>query len=809
MDTTSTSMSTQIGVAAYDHTSVEAKWRRLWDARGTNQVDVETAQHPFYNLTMFPYPSAEGLHVGHLIPYAGADIYGRWRRMHGDTVFQPMGFDSFGIHSENYALRIGEHPTVTTARAIVNYRENQLKKIGSMFDWRYEVATSDPAYYRWTQWIFLQLFKAGLAERRAGPVNWCPSCLTVLADEQVEQGRCERCESVVETRTLTQWYLQITRYAQELLDAIDTLDWSESTKTMQRNWIGRSEGALITFGLKGCKQPDVAVFTTRPDTLFGATLLVVGADHPDLLDFVAPEHKVEVNRWLRTMPKSVEPDFGVGIALGSTAIHPLSGVELPVFAAPYVISGYGTGAIMAVPGHDERDHAFALAHGLPIVEVIHSDGVDVQQSAYSGPGVMIHSGDLDGLPVEEGKRQIVARLQEKQLGEVTVKYKLRDWLISRQRYWGPPIPVIHCGRCGTVPVPEDQLPVLLPAIKDIRPTGTGVSPLATMEEWVNVACPQCGSEARRETDVSDNFLDSAWYFLRYPSARQDDVAFDPDLTRKWLPVDMYIGGNEHAVRHLLYSRFVMRALHELGHVDVSEPFTRFRAHGLITKDGMKMSKSRGNVVNPDEYIEEHGADVFRTYLMFLGPYTEGGDYRDEGIRGITRFIERVWRVAQTAASDDVAEEAHERLRHRIIARVDADISHLRYNTAIAALMEFARALDHEGAAARRIDACTLLQLLAPFAPHVTEELWSRIGEEGSIHDSHWPEHDPGLAAAQRVNIAVQINGKLRASFDVDAGTSGVELERLALEVPRIVDLLGSSRPRKVIAVVDRIVNLVV
>jgi leucyl-tRNA synthetase len=809
--TASTIVSTRIG--PYDHAEVESKWRRIWDQRGEYRTPLDDPVRPFYNLMMFPYPSAEGLHVGHIIPFAGADIHGRWRRLLGDTVFEPMGFDAFGIHSENYAMKIGEHPAVVMRRAVNNFRENQLKRIGSMFDWSHEVNTADPSYYRWTQWLFVQLFKAGLAEWREGAVNWCPSCLTVVADEQVEGGRCERCGTVVETRYLRQWWLKITRYAQPLLDALDTLDWSESTKTMQRNWIGRSEGATILYDLEGCRRKDVRVFTTRPDTLFGATFLVVGADHPELEDFVDSDERLgQVNAWRNRFPAvSDEPDFSVGIELGARAVHPLTGARLPVWAAPYVLGGYGTGVIMAVPGHDDRDWRFARAHGLPIIEVI--AGGDVGSAPYTGDGVMVNSGDLDGMPASDGARRVVERLEALQRGEPSVQYKLRDWLISRQRYWGPPIPIIHCPDDGPVPVPEDDLPVLLPEVEDFRPRGTGVSPLAGVEDWVNVACPVCGGPARRETDVSDTFLDSSWYQLRYPSADLDDIAFDPERTETWLPVDMYIGGNEHAVRHLLYARFVMRALHDLGLVPVPEPFERFRAHGMIVFSGAKMSKSRGNVINPDEYIEQYGADTFRLFMMSLGPYTEGGDFRDEAIAGIPRFLNRVWRATQLASEQEVvAGDARERRRHRFIKTVGDDIAQLRYNTAISAMEVFAKDLDREAARgeARRVDADTLLRCLAPFAPFITEELWERTGHEDSVHArGGWPQHDPALAELERITIAVTVNGKRRAQLEVDAGTPEAELERRALALPRIIELLGGRTPRDVIARVDRIVNIVV
>jgi leucyl-tRNA synthetase len=519
----------------------------------------------------------------------------------------------------------------------------------------------------------------------------------------------------------------------------------------------------------------------------------------------------EVNAWRNKFPPSAaEPDFSIGMELGSYAIHPLTGARLSVWAAPYVLGGYGTGAIMAVPGHDSRDWAFACAHSLPIVEVI--SGGNVDDAPYAGAGTLVNSGDFNGAPSEEGKRRIVERLIELRRGQSSVQYKLRDWLISRQRYWGPPIPIIHCPKDGPVAVPEEDLPVLLPDVEDFRPRGTGLSPLATVEEWVNVPCPKCGEPARRETDVSDTFLDSAWYHLRYPSTDFDDVPFDKERTDTWLPVNMYIGGNEHAVRHLLYARFVMRALHDMGLVPAPEPYTRFRAHGMIIMDGAKMSKSRGNVLNPDEYIDRYGADTVRLFMMYLGPYTLGGDFRDKGITGMTRFLNRTWRATQLATGSDVSDETRERRRHRLIKQVEEDIAELRYNTAIAYLMEFARDLDHECSqrTARRIDAETLLQLLAPFAPFVTEELWERTGHEGSVHErGTWPAYDAELAAPQRATVAITVNGKRRGELEVDAGTSEATLVAMALAQPRVVAVLNGREPSKVIAVVDRIVNIVI
>jgi leucyl-tRNA synthetase len=791
-----------------DLPALDVKWQRSWAERETYRTDMR-GPRPFYCLMMFPYPSAEKLHIGNAYAFTGADIYGRYRRQKGDEVFEPLGFDAFGIHSENYALKVGEHPATLTARN-VEYFRGQLKRIGLGVDWSHEIDTTSPDYYRWTQWVFLQLFKAGLAEHREGPVNWCPSCLTVLADEQVISGACERCGTAVETRFLKQWFIKTTRYAQEMLDALDGLDWSERTKIAQRNWIGRSEGALIDFRLNGCARPQVTVFTTRPDTLYGATFLVIGADHPQLADFVREDRRAAVEAWRAALPLAdAEPDFSVGVDLGTLAVHPLTGQELPVWAAPYVLGGYGTGAIMAVPGHDQRDWQFARAHGLRIVEVI--GGGDVAVEAWTGDGPMVSSGQLDGTPAAEGKRRVVELLEARAAGHAHVQFRLRDWIISRQRYWGPPLPIIHCPVHGPVGVPESELPVLLPEVEDFRPLGTGVSPLAQVEEWVNVPCPVCGEPSKRETDVNDNFLDSGWYFMRYPSTDFGDRALDAERTRHWLPVDMYIGGNEHAVLHLMYARFLMRALHGMGHVPTPEPFTRFRAHGLLTFAGGKMSKSKGNVINPDDYVARHGADTLRLYLMFLGPYLEGGEWNDDGMKGQSRFLERVWRCVQAAGSGDVSDAAAERRRHRTIAAVETAIESLHYNTAIAALHELARGIDEEAreGRARRIDARTLVQLVAPFAPHIAEELWERLGESGSVHRAPWPEHDPALAEEPRVTIAVQVNGKLRATFECEAGTPAAELEHLALAQPRVVELLAGGAPRKVVAVPDRIVNLVV
>ncbi|MGH7568208.1 MAG: leucine--tRNA ligase, partial [Gemmatimonadales bacterium] len=642
-------------VPNYDPAAVEAKWQQAWSARRTNEPDLDRPAKPFYNLMMFPYPSAEGLHVGNMFAFTGADIYGRYQRLRGFDVFEPIGFDAFGIHSENYALSVGKNPAQLIPQNIDVFRR-QLRRFGGMFDWRHELSTTDPGYYKWTQWLFLQLFKAGLAFRKKAAVNWCPACKTVLANEQVINGYCERHpDTRVEQRFLEQWFFAITRYTERLLANLDALDWSESTAALQRNWIGRSEGAELVFETPGGER--IPVFTTRPDTVCGATYLVLAPEHPLVDALTTAERRAAVKAYQREVQakdivsRRVGDKLKTGVFVGSYARNPATGEAIPIWIADYVLMEYGTGAIMAVPAHDRRDFEFATQFGLPIRQVVRVEGESLP--SVSEEGVLINSGRFDGRPCRAGGREIVAWLAgEHGLATPRVRFRLHDWCISRQRYWGPPIPIIHCERCGPVGVPEDQLPVELPFIADFRPDDTGVSPLARHREWYFVRCPRCGGDARRETDVSDTFLDSSWYYLRYPSTEFADRPFDPARTRTWLPVTSYIGGNEHAVLHLLYSRFISMVLKDLGHLHFAEPFPRLRAHGLIVKDGAKMSKSRGNVVVPDVYIEQWGADTFRMYLMFLGPFLEGGDFRDTGIVGIRRFLDRVWALAHEAAEGE-------------------------------------------------------------------------------------------------------------------------------------------------------------
>jgi leucyl-tRNA synthetase len=807
----------------YDSAVVEAKWQDRWRSRGTNATDIGAGADKFYALMMFPYPSAEGLHVGNLFAFTGNDIYGRYHRMRGRTVFEPLGYDAFGIHSENYALKVGVHPSVLIPRNIANFRR-QLEQAGLMVDWRYAVETTDPEYYRWTQWVFLQLYDRGLAYRKQAAVNWCPFDKTVLANEQVINGECERCGSKVEQRFLEQWFFAISRFAPRLLANLEGLDWSDTTKTAQRNWIGKSEGAEIRFPTEGgdaVATGDLAVrvFTTRPDTVFGATYLVLAPEHPLVATLTTADQRAAVDsyRQLTADQDLVSRRIGTrektGVFTGSFATNPATGGRIPVWVADYVLMDYGTGAIMAVPGHDERDFAFATVFGLPIVQVVAPEGVAVSAgaplvAAYTDGGRLVQSERFDGLTVDEGKRRITAWLADRGAASPVENYRLHDWCISRQRYWGPPIPIIYCDTCGPVPVPADQLPVVLPFIADFKPDDSGVSPLARHEEWYRVPCPRCGGAGRRETDVSDTFLDSAWYFLRYPSATRTDVAFDPAMTRRWLPVDSYIGGNEHAVLHLLYARFVTMVLHDAGLLDFEEPFTRFRAHGHIVRDGAKMSKSRGNIVNPDRYMTEWGADAFRTYLMFLGPYEQGGDFHDGGIAGPRRFLDRLWSATIASTTAGTADARVMSELHRTIRKVTEDIPRLSYNTAIAALMAYMNVIRSGERTPHRAEVAPVVQLVAPFAPHIAEELWERLGHTTSVFDDGWPSFDPALAAEHTVTVAVQVNGKLRGTVIVAPDAAQDDVYAAALAEPGVAKH-ATATTRKVVYVPGRLINIVV
>ncbi|HEU0301544.1 MAG TPA: leucine--tRNA ligase [Longimicrobium sp.] len=820
--------------ASYHPAEVERKWQQRWEEQGTNRwtaQQLRAAEKPFYNLMMFPYPSAEGLHVGNIYAFTGADIYGRFKRLQGHDVFEPIGFDAFGIHSENYALKQGINPMELIPRNVERFTA-QLRRVGLMYDWSHAVDTTRPEYYRWTQWVFLQLYKAGLAEKKEAPVNWCPSCNTVLANEQVIGGLCERCDTPVEMRFLSQWFFKITRYAGRLLENLKTIDWSDTTRKAQENWIGRSEGAELAFPIARRKvaedrhepaqlhgeKPVIRVFTTRPDTVFGATYMVLAPEHPLVERLTSAEQREAVEAYRRQaaaqdlVTRKKTDKTKTGVWTGGHAVNPATGHDVPVWIADYVLMEYGTGAIMAVPGHDERDFEFATRFGLPITRVVAAEGDDGDTppaEAYVGPGRLVNSGRFDGMEAAEGKRAITEWLASMGLGEQRINYRLHDWTISRQRYWGPPIPILYCDACGIVPVPEDQLPVELPFIQDYKPDATGVSPLARHEEWYRTTCPGCGGAARRETDVSDTFLDSAWYFLRYPSTDFGQVPFDPQLTQKWLPVDSYIGGNEHAVLHLLYARFVTMALHDMGLLHFEEPFARFRAHGLIVKDGSKMSKSRGNVVNPDAYIAEWGADTIRTYLMFLGPYQEGGDFRDSGITGPYNFLSRLWDSVLTSRERPL-DPAVEQKVHATIRKVTEDLESLSYNTAIAAMMECLNTIRAGGRTPERAAVEPLVRLVAPFAPHLAEELWERLGHAESIFvEAEWPSFDAAKAVADTVEFVVLVNGKVRARMPMARGIAEAEARDAALADEHVQRWIEGKQVRKTIFVPDRLLNLVV
>jgi leucyl-tRNA synthetase len=836
----------------YEPHAIEARWLKRWNEVELYRVDLDHADRPFYNLMEFPYPSGEGLHVGHFYTYSGADTYGRYQRMIGNDVFQPMGFDAFGIHGENYALKLGENPAIVMPRNIARFREEQIKRMGVAFDWSREVDTTDPHYYKWTQWIFTQLYKGGLAYRATGLVNWCPKDLTVLADEQVIDGQCERCGTIVVKRELEQWFFKITAYAEQLLDHSQA-DFTEITKTLQRNWIGRSEGAEVTFGLDS-PAPIVAgeaggggldIFTTRPDTLWGATFMVLAPEHPLVARLTAPNRKAEVEAHVAAAAHKSEIEREdaarekTGVFIGAYAINPVDGERIPIWVADYVLMTYGTGAIMAVPAHDQRDFEFARKYNLPIRIVVQPPDrqldPDTMTEAWPGDGVMVNSGPIDGTPTDRSVARTIEWLAGKGLGQHALRYRLRDWLISRQRYWGPPIPMIYCEKDGWQPVPEDQLPVRLPLTDNFRPTGTGQSPLASIPEFVNTTCPVCGGPARREADVSDNFLDSAWYFLRYLSTEFDDRAWDADRVKQWLPVAHYMGGIEHSTLHHLYARFIWKAMVDLGHLPPEvgrEPFRQLRLHGWILRDGAKMSKSRGNVVNPDEYVRQYGADVMRAHMLFAGAYTEGGDFRDSAITGIVRFYKRVWEWVTTAeqapsgamlapagaarhvgmphfsASD---EDKARRALHKAIKKVGEDLPALGFNTAIAALMETLNVLREckLSMAVHNEIAKMYVLLLAPIAPFLAEELWERLGGAFSVHQQHWPVFDPALAADEMIVIPIQINGKLRDRIEVAAGAGEQEITQRALASPGVKKHTEGKQVIKTIYAAGRLLNIVV
>jgi leucyl-tRNA synthetase len=831
----------------YDPQAIERKWQLIWEAESTWVVanpgspEFDESKPKSYVLEMLPYPSGEP-HVGHLKTYSVGDAIAHFRRRRGAVVVHPMGYDAFGLPAENNAITTGEHPREATEKSIASFRE-QFKRWGISIDWTREFGTHEPRYYRWTQWIFLKLYERGLAHRHEAPVQWCPKDQTVLANEQVIDGHCERCGTLVEQRKLEQWFFRITEYAQQLLDDFDLLEsWPENVVTMQRNWIGRSEGAEVTFR---CEELDLdfPVFTTRPDTLFGATFFVVAPEHP-LIDRLSAgtEHEQAVRDYVNESARASAEERAdedrqkTGVPLGREVVNPVNGERIPMFVADYVLMEYGTGAIMAVPAHDERDYEFARAYELPIRRVI--EGTDEQARddeglPYSGDGAMVNSDRFDGKHNREAYDEIVEWLSSEGRGKPSVNFRLRDWLVSRQRYWGAPIPILYCDRCGMVPVPEDQLPVLLPDVEEYAPKGR--SPLAAAEEWVKTECPSCGGEARRETDTMDTFVDSSWYFLRYLDPRNDDQCWAREVADYWMPVDQYIGGVEHAILHLMYARFFVKALHDVGLLEAREPFANLFTQGMITRDGAKMSKSRGNTVSPAEYVERFGADTLRTYICFMGPPIKGGDWSDEGAEGIFRFLSRLWRLGREVADKTEASqavgappgedppldgEARKLLAkvHWAIDKVTRDIDpRFQFNTAIAAVMELVNEIyrlkdplygDPAGAATIRFATATAVSLLFPFAPHLCSEVYEWL-ETARVWEQPWPEADPTLLERDTYMLVAQVNGKLRDRIEVGAETAEDELLELAKSSENVQRHLDGKDVVKEIVVPGRLVNFVV
>ncbi|HAT4124992.1 MAG: leucine--tRNA ligase [Clostridium perfringens] len=810
-------------------TAIDKKWQDKWAESGLYKFDPNKEGEKLYVLEMFSYPSGSQLHAGHWFNYGPVDSWARFKRMQGYNVFQPMGFDAFGLPAENFAIKTGIHPQDSTIKNIAKMEE-QLKAMGAMFNWENEVVTCSPEYYKWTQWLFLKLYEKGLAYRKKAPVNWCPSCQTVLANEQVVDGACERCSTEVTKKDLTQWFFKITDYADELLDKLDGLDWPEKTVSMQKHWIGRSTGSQVNFKVKD-SDLNFDVFTTRVDTLCGVSYVVLAPENPLVDEIVSAEQKEAVENYKEEAKKQSDIERQsisrekTGVFTGAYAIHPLTGKEVPIWVGDYVLATYGTGAVMAVPAHDERDFAFAEKFNLPINRVIEAKDGSETNLPFCEHGILVNSGEFDGLTTDEAKEKIVEKLASMGLGEKKVNFRLRDWLVSRQRYWGAPIPVVYCEECGIVPVPESQLPVELPYDVEFAPDGK--SPLAKSEAFVNTTCPHCGKPAKRETDTLDTFVCSSWYYLRYPDNKNTEAPFNPELINKMLPVDKYVGGPEHACMHLLYARFITKALRDMGYLNFDEPFTSLTHQGLILgPDGLKMSKSKGNTISPDDYIKEYGADVFRMYLMFGFAYTEGGAWSDDGIKSVNRFVERIERIIDTAreaiskgennkTTMDKAEKELNYWRHNTIKSVTDDTDKLQFNTAIARMMEFINALSkYTQEKEMNLDflkdvVSDYLRLLAPFAPHFSEEQWSLLGNSYSIFNEAWPKFDPKALVKDEVEIAIQVNGKIKNKIMVSSDLDEEGIKAAALADEKIIASIEGKTVVKVIVIKGRLVNIVV
>ncbi len=798
----------------YDFTAIEKKWQSYWDEHKTFTAVTGSEMPKYYALIEFPYPSGQGLHVGHPRPYTAMDIVARKRRMQGYNVLFPIGYDAFGLPTENYAIKNHMHPAEVTRQNIARFTQ-QLKMLGFSFDWDRCVDTTDPKYYKWTQWIFLQMFKKGLAYKATMPVNWCTSCKCVLANEEVVEGVCERCGSPVIRKEKSQWMLKITQYAQRLIDDLDELDYIERVKIQQRNWIGRSTGAELSF--KASTGDDIVVFTTRPDTLFGATYMVLSPEHELIKKWMSQlKNADEIQAYQRAAASKSDLERTelnkekTGVRLdGVTAVNPVNGREIPIFISDYVLATYGTGAIMAVPAHDERDWEFAKKFGCEIIEVV--QGGDVEREAYTvkdDSGIMVNSDFLNGMPVRDAIPAMTKWLQDKGLGHEQVNYKLRDWVSSRQRYWGEPIPLVNCEKCGWVPLPESELPLRLPQVDSYETTDDGESPLSKMDDWVNTACPRCGGPAKRETDTMPQWAGSSWYFLRYMDPHNDDALVSKDAVKYWDRVDWYNGGMEHTTLHLLYSRFWHKFLYDIGVVPTKEPYARRTSHGMILGEGgEKMSKSRGNVVNPNDIVDQFGADTLRLYIMFIGDFEKAAPWNDNAVKGCKRFLDRIWNLAENRIDGDGSySEANEKEVHRAIKKVGEDIENLKFNTAIAAMMSLVNQFyDH---APSRGDIKALLTLLSPFAPHIAEELWEKQGFEGLASGQSWPQYDESRIADEEKEIAVQVNGKLRSTVVIPVDADDDAIMKIVCENEKISRLMDGMQVVKTIIVKNKLVNLI-
>ena len=799
----------------YEHKQIEEKWQAIWDEKACFVAPQDYTKPKFYALVEFPYPSGKGLHVGHPRSYTALDIVARKKRMQGYNVLYPMGWDAFGLPTENYAIKHHVPPAMVTQRNIARFK-SQLKSLGLSFDWSREINTTDPSYYKWTQWIFLQLFKHGLAYKKEMSVNWCTSCKCVLANEEVVGGVCERCGSEVIRKTKTQWMLAITKYAQRLIDDLDDVDYIERVKVQQKNWIGRSTGAEVDF--KTTEGDTLTVYTTRPDTLFGATYMVISPEHPAVETWAGKLKNIDAVRAYRD-EAAHKSDFErtelnknkTGVQLdGVAAINPVSGQEIPIFVSDYVLMGYGTGAIMAVPAHDERDWEFAKKFGCQIVEVV-SGGEDVQKAAFTAKdetGILVNSDFLNGKTVKDAIPAMIEWLEQKGIGRAKVQYKLRDWVFSRQRYWGEPIPLVYCDKCGWVAIPEDQLPLELPEIQTYEPTDTGESPLARMTDWVNTTCPCCGGPAKRETDTMPQWAGSSWYFLRYMDPHNDQALASKEALEYWSPVDWYNGGMEHTTLHLLYSRFWHKFLYDIGVVPTKEPYAKRTSHGMILgENGEKMSKSRGNVVNPDEIVETYGADTIRLYEMFIGDFEKAAPWSPKSIKGCRRFLERIWNLLDEVQDGDTYSKTHETLMHKTIKKVSEDIENLKANTAIAALMTMVNEFYDKGV--NRAEYKTLLTLVNPFAPHITEELWQMLGETSILSLAPWPAYEEDKTVEDTIEIGVQVNGKLKATIQLPVDCEQQLAIDTALANDKVQRAVEGKQMVKTIVVKNKIVNLVV